>query len=205
MRKIFLKSLLLVLVLTACQAGATETEPTTLNELAAGTEQLVVTEQVGSYPTSETEPAPLIDLAAGTEQPVVTEQAGSYPTPEPFPFPSSESGLITIHGTLVAKNPFAMAPDPDDPVFLVPLSGDSESITTIPPFTIGKVPRATVDIRNGEFVFANIQPGQYAIVVLLTTGTQIPAKYIEGGNLAIIKLSESDFDQVVEVGYVGVP
>jgi len=205
MRKLFLKSLLLVLVLTACQKGTAETVPATLNELAAGTEPPVLTEQAGSYPTSEIEPTPLIDLGAGTEHPVVTEQAGSYPTPEPFPFPSSESGLITIHGILVARNPFAMAPDPEDPVFLVPLSGDSESISTIPPFTIGEVPRATVDIRNGEFVFANIQPGQYAIVVLLTTGSQVPAKYIEGGNLAIIKLSESDIDQVVEVGYVGVP
>lgn len=176
MRKSLLISLLLVLVLTACQARAVETEQ------ASKTEQ-----------------------SAGTAMAGVTEQAGSYPTPEPFPFPTSERGSISVHGTLLATNPFMMTPDPEDPVFLVPLSGDGESMASIPPFSIGEVPRATVDIRNGEFVFTNIQPGQYAIVVLLTTGSQVPAKYVEGGNLAIINLSESDLDQVVEVEPVGVP
>ncbi len=96
MRKSFMMSLLLVLVLTACQGRASETEPATLNELATSTEQPVATEQAGIYPTPEPS--------------VVIEQVGSYPTPEPFPFPTSERGFITIHGTLLAINPFAITP-----------------------------------------------------------------------------------------------
>lgn len=171
--------MLIILSLTACQGPDLVTSPTTISE------------STGVYPL------PVHTIVAPT--------GASYPTPEPFPFPPPEAGSITIHGTLVAKDPFFMAPDPEDPVFLVPLSGDESSIVTIPPFEIGSVPRAKVDIRNGEFVFTGIQPGQYAIVVLLATNAQVPAKFLENDNLAIITLTQADLDQVVEVGFVSVP
>lgn len=171
-----LLALLLVILLSACQA-ATD---------GSGTPA-----QTGQPPQT---------VAA-----LSTPEAASYPTPEPYAFPSSEKGFITLHGSLVAKNPFAMAPDPDDPVFLVPLVGDPASISSIPPFVIGEVPRATVDITNGEFVIANIEPGQYALVVLLNSGSQVPAKFMSNGNLAILTLTEADIDQVVEVEPVSVP
>jgi len=150
-------------------------------------------EQPGEYPAPQsatTSPGP--------------EMAASYPTPEPFVFPSSKPGGITIHGTLIIKSLMMMTPGLDDAIFLVPLSTD-EQIGTIPPFTVGEVPQATVDERTFEYLFADIEPGMYAIVVLTKDGIQTPAKYFENGNLAIITLEESDRDEMVEVENITVP
>ena len=163
------------------------------------TETGVSIDQVSSTATAEQAdeyPAP----QSATTSPG-SEQAASYPTPEPFVFPSSEPGNITIHGTLIVKSLMMMPPGLDDAIFLVPLSPDDQ-IGTIPAFTVGEVPQATVDERTFEYTFTDIEPGMYAIVVLTIDGIQTPAKYFENGNRAILTLEESDRDQTVEVEYI---
>jgi hypothetical protein len=123
---------------------------------------------------------------------------------EPYDFKVSDPGFITIKGYLVVFDPSTTLPDPNDAIFLVPMPEDA-GVVTIPPFTVGEVPQAEVDERTGNFVFTNIEPGQYAVVVLTMGQAQMPARYVDDGSLAIIKFSEADRDQVIKLEYIGIP
>jgi len=136
-----------------------------------------------------------------------TNQPGTMETTttlEPYIFKVSDPGMITIHGLLLVLDPTVMLPDPNDAIFLVPISGD-EGVTTIPNFRVGEVPQADVDERTGEFVFVNIQPGKYAIVVLTKANAQIPARFYESGNLTIFSIDESHRDKTFELEYLQLP
>jgi len=73
---------------------------------------------------------------------------------------------------------------------------------TIPSFTVGTVPQADVNEITGEFVFVNINPGRYLIVVLTSSGTQIPTKFYGESGFAIIDVKESDLDKTMELDYL---
>jgi hypothetical protein len=125
---------------------------------------------------------------------------------EAYVFKTSEPGKITIKGYLLVLEPMVTLPDPNDAIFMVPLpSSDQGGASSIPSFTVGEVPQAEVDERTGDFVFANLEPGQYAIVVLTTGGAQIPARFNENGNLAIIKLKDTDRDHTIELDNLRLP
>jgi len=126
------------------------------------------------------------------------------PTVEEYTLKKSDPGMITVHGTLLVMDPTVMLPDPNDGIFLVPLSS-GDAISTIPPFVVGEVPQADVDERTGEFVFINLQPGKYAVVVLTRAGAQIPARIYEKDSLAIFDLDESHTDKIFEIDYLSLP
>jgi len=97
-------------------------------------------------------------------------------------------------------------PDPNDAIFMVPIPGsDQGGASSIPSFTVGEVPQAEVDERTGDFVFTNLDPGQYAIVVLTTGRAQIPTRFNKNGNLAIINLQETDRDHTIELENLCLP
>jgi len=135
----------------------------------------------------------------------VTMQSNPIPTMEPYVFKTSEPGMVTIHGWLLVMDPTVMLPDPNDGIFLVPLSNTGEGISTIPSFDVGDVPQADVDERTGEFVFINVQPGQYGVVVLTMGDAQVPARVHKDGSLAIIQVKESDQDNTIELEYLQLP
>ena len=124
---------------------------------------------------------------------------------EPYVFRVSDPGFVTLNGYLLVFDPSTTLPDPNDAIFLVPLSGGDDSVIAIPPFTVGEVPQADVDERTGDFVFTNIQPGQYAIVVLTMGQAQVPARFIDSGSFAIINISETDIDHTIKLEYLGIP
>jgi len=135
----------------------------------------------------------------------VTEHIDVSITMEPYIFMTSEPRSAIIHGELVVMDPTMMLPDQNNAIFLVPLAGNAEGVKSIPTFSIGEVPQAEVDERTGEYTFTNIQPGQYAIVVLTTFEAQIPARFYKDGSYAIITVSESDRDQTIELDYIRLP
>lgn len=126
------------------------------------------------------------------------------PGMEPFVFQTSEPGTITIHGLLIVLNPMSIIPAHDDAIYLVPLPTD-QPVSGIPQFEIGTVPQAEVDERTGEFSFTNIQPGQYAVVVITAGGAQIPVRYREDASYAIFTLEASQADTTVELDQLTLP
>ena len=129
---------------------------------------------------------------------------GVPPTQESYVFKTSESGAITVHGILVVLNPTAMIPASEDSIYLVPMPAD-DPIASIPQFEVGKVPQADVNEMDGEFVFTNIQPGQYAVVVITSGGAQIPVRKMESKDYAIFTLDASQADSTVDIGFLTLP
>jgi hypothetical protein len=131
-------------------------------------------------------------------------QAGLSTPMQPQIFGTSDPGYITVRGVLVVLDPMTMIPAHDDGVYLVPLPSD-QSTTEIPQFDVGTVPQAEVDEVVGEFVFTNIEPGQYAVVVLTAGGSQIPVRYSDTGNYAIITFDSSQLNTTVDMGRLTLP
>jgi hypothetical protein len=140
----------------------------------------------------------------GNPQDIATSPSNALPTMEPYSFITSQPDAVSIHGFLLVMDPRVMLPDPNDAIFLVPLQSN-EGISSIPPFKVGEVPQADVDERTGEYMFTDIQPGQYAIVILTMGGAQVPARFYDKGDLAIIKVSESDIGKTVEIDELSLP
>jgi hypothetical protein len=128
-------------------------------------------------------------------------QPASIQQQEPYHFKSSNPGFVTVEGLLLVIDPNLALPDANDAIFLVPLNS-KEGIVTIPEFVIGEVPQADVDERTGDFRFTNIVPGRYAVVVLTTGGSQIPARFFESGSLAIFNIEESDIDTTIKLDHL---
>jgi hypothetical protein len=125
-------------------------------------------------------------------------------TLEPYIFITSEPNTITIHGVLIVLDPMTIIPAPNDSIFLAPLPVD-QPISAIPQFEEGTVPQAEVDESTGEFVFTNIQPGQYAVVVITKGGAQIPTRYQESSSYAIFTLDDSQKDTTFDLGKLTLP
>ena len=144
-------------------------------------------------------PPEIVDVDLARPMPTETRQTHVFAVSEP--------GTATIHSHLLVLDPMLTAPDPDtpDPIFLVPLPADETGILTVPTFEIEDVQQADVDESTGEFVFTNIEPGRYIVMVLLIGGAQIPATDDSTGNMAIITIDDSDLDQVIEMGVLSVP
>jgi len=126
----------------------------------------------------------------------------STPTSEPFPFKTSEPGTTTVHGKLLVLDPMTLLPAPDDAIYLVPLTEDAQ---TIPQFKKGEVPQAEVDETSGEFMFTNIQPGYYAVVVITKGGAQIPSRFYQTGNYAMFNVDASQADTTIELDKLSLP
>jgi uncharacterized protein (DUF2141 family) len=96
-----------------------------------------------------------------------------------------------------------LIPASDDAIYLVPLP--DAGISTIPHFEKGTVPQAEVDETTGEFMFTNIQPGSYAVVVVTKSVAQIPARFYPTGNYAIINVEASQVDTTIELDKLSLP
>jgi hypothetical protein len=126
------------------------------------------------------------------------------PGMEPYVFRTSQPGAISVHGMLYVISPMSILPAPDDALYLVPIPTD-QPITGIPNFDPDTVPQAEVDERTGEFMFTDIQSGQYTIVAITTGGAQIPVRFMDTATYAIITLEDSQIDTIVEVNELSLP
>ncbi|MEJ5202748.1 MAG: hypothetical protein WHV66_11000 [Anaerolineales bacterium] len=134
--------------------------------------------------------------------PYLEPEGSGLPTLEPYVFKTSQPGTVTIRGILAVLDPVVMMPAPDDAIYLVPLSSGNGGPATVPPIEKGKMPQAEVDEHTGEFVFTNILPGQYAVVVVTLGGSEIPVRDFDTNNLAIITIQESDLGKTIDLGYL---
>jgi hypothetical protein len=99
-----------------------------------------------------------------------------------------------------------MLPAQNDAIYLVPIDQDNPGVLAIPQFTEGKVPQADVNEPTGEFMFTDIKPGRYIVVVVTMGGTQIPARTMdESHNLVVVKVDETFLDKITEIGTMSLP
>ena len=131
----------------------------------------------------------------------VTVQKQVLPT---YAFRTSEPGFTTVKGEMVVRDPTVSVPDPNDAIFLVPLS-TSEMVASIPPFQVGEVPQADVDETTGWFQFTDITPGTYVLMVLTIGNAQIPARPFAGSGLVVVKVKQEDIDKTIDLGKVAIP
>jgi hypothetical protein len=124
---------------------------------------------------------------------------------EPYKFRISQPGTATLHGNLVVLDPTTL-PTQNDAIYLVPIDQENPGVLTIPQFTEGEVPQADVNEPTGEFMFTDIKPGRYMVVIITIGGAQIPARTMdESHNLVVIKVDETFLDQITEIGTMTLP
>ena len=146
------------------------------------------------------QPPEIVDIQVTSSPP-----GPGIPTLEPYVFSTSEPGYVTLRGRLIVLDPRSILPAPDDAIYLVPLDADVP-ISTIPLFEEGDdITQVDVDERTGEFVFVNVSPGRYAVVAITISGTQFPTRKMDGGNLAIFDVTETDMDNTMELGDLTLP
>lgn len=131
----------------------------------------------------------------------VTSAPGAVHT---FDFPVSDPGFTTITGELLVLSPDVMLPAENDAIFLVPIDSN-EMVSGVPVFEVGKVPQATVDETTGRFVFNNISTGQYMVMVLTMSQSQIPPRNYENEGFSIVNITDQDKDKTIDLGYLRFP
>lgn len=134
-----------------------------------------------------------------------TVQQENYPTWENYKFMTSEPNKITLHGKLLVTNPDSVLPADNDAIYLAQLNEDGDTIASIPQVDLSIAPQADVDERTGEFVFTNINPGHYAVIVLTVTDVQMPARRYGDGGLAIYRIDDSKKGEIIELGSLSLP
>ena len=146
-----------------------------------------------------------IDLITATAEYSIPTDMPDGSLQEPYVFPNPVPGTITVKGRLLVLDPFVMLPDPNNAIYMVPIPEEGEGVATIPAIVVGEVPQAEVDERTGDFLFTDLMPGRYAIVVLTTGGAQIPARYYDEGSLAILNIKNEDIDKIIELEFLSLP
>jgi len=144
-----------------------------------------------------------------TETPtsVVSPLPSTSPLPkqsaQPLVYPTSTSGNATVLGTLFVMDPMIGGPKNGDSIYLVPMPEAPPSglivAPEVDPENAHKV--TAIDRENGQFVFTNIPPGDYHILVVTPMGT-IPVRSMDTGRIQFPTLL---VDQVLDLGHVQIP
>jgi len=163
MTKRAFSTLLLIafLFLSACSSPQPTTSPPT------GGEEIPAT-QAPSYPGPAAPAAdsgypgpaaiPKYDPYPGSETSQGLPTPSTYATSGPMPEPGPDSGVVT--GKLLANGKPAL----NASLYLAEVSTDAQGKERVASYSQSDSPRAFVD-PEGKFVFANIPPGRYGIVL----------------------------------------
>jgi hypothetical protein len=115
----------------------------------------------------------------------------------------SKNGSVTLHGVLLVRDPDNAMPAADNAIYLVPLPAE-QMVISVPTIPLENPIQARVNNKNGDFVFTNIQPGKYIVMVLTISNGQIPA-HKEDGSLAVIDVLETERNTTIQLNYLSVP
>jgi hypothetical protein len=162
--------------------------------------EIVTYPEPQAYPTIEDAAYPGAYPLIGVIDPYLAPGGSGYPTLEPYLFKTSQPSTATLKGTLIVIDPLTLMPAPDDAIYFVPLTEAQEGASTIPAIVKGETPQAEVDERTGDFVVTDIQPGQYAVVVITIGGSEIPVRFFDSNNLAIVTVTQADLDKTLDIG-----
>ena len=151
----------IVIFIAACNGAAvSETE----FSVSTKTSTPVITESGYPSPPIETTvesgyPPPVeIPTVAGYPEPNSDQSGEFYATPGPIPQASSSSGVVV--GTILVNN----EPIPNLTIYLAEVLVDGEGQERVASYDRVNSPRAFTD-EEGQFVFVNIIPGKYGLVL----------------------------------------
>ena len=122
---------------------------------------------------------------------------------EPYAFRTSKPGMVTLHGKLLVMDPDNAMPASNDAIYLVPLSADQQ-IIMVESIPFDEALQADVNERTGEFIFTDVQPGKYIVMIVTIYDGQMPVR-TQDGKFAVIDVKDSDRDQTIELNYLKVP
>lgn len=151
----------MALVLVSCSQG-TETETATAEPQPTA---IPATTDSG-YPAPLSEPTEdsgypppvIIPTIAGYPAPISDVEFELYATAGPAPEPSASSGVVA--GVIQVNN----EPIPNLTIYLAEVLLDSEGLERVASYDRINSPRAFTN-EDGEFVFSNIPPGRYGLVL----------------------------------------
>lgn len=188
----FAKILLLVLlmILPACSAATTPTIPAELPPTAA-------VDASSGYPGGEpTMPEVPTESYPGPPQPT-DDPLAAYPKTIEVPQPKPGLGVVTGRVLEQSNNEVYLAPS----LILGELvySSDPDAAPPLVGFSEGSDPKA-VQALTGNFVFQDIKPGSYAIVIWTPASSTLLMD--SDGNTTVVEVQA---DQVLDLGDVFVP
>lgn len=160
-RKVLYLLLGFVFIITSCSSAAiSETDS------PIPTDENAVVNPDSGYPSPPTvqlgepgyPPPPVIPTKPGYPEPNADQVAEIDATPGPIPQPSSTTGVIV--GTIKVNN----EPVPNLTVYLAEVLTDDVGIERVASYDRINSPRAFTN-ETGQFVFSNIEPGKYGLVL----------------------------------------
>jgi hypothetical protein len=124
--------------------------------------------------------------------------------PSPYRFKTSNPGMATVAGTLVVINPLTTAPAPNDSIYLVTVD-QSQGGLVMPEIETGNSIQADVNEQTGDFVFINVKPGSYIIMVKTLAGAEMPVHKMHENTLGVVTVTDADKDKIVPAGILSLP
>lgn len=116
---------------------------------------------------------------------------------------SFRPGFATICGILMLMNPAFVAPQ-EDGLYLVPID-TSAGATLIVPVVDRTSYRAAVDEVTGQFCFKDVPQGVYVMIAVTDSGSEIPVRSFETGQLMIVTITQADLNKVIDLGITKLP
>jgi hypothetical protein len=93
----------------------------------------------------------------------------------------------------------------EDGVYLVPIETGEGIAMVMPVIDPETSLQAEVDEVTGQFVFAEVPAGLYALVALTDVGQQLSIREFTAGDSVILTVKEKDLGQVIELETVRLP
>jgi hypothetical protein len=145
----------------------------------------------------------LVILLMGCQNSQIQETSIPTSSVESYAFRTSIPDTATLHGKLLVMDPDNAMPASNDAIYLVPLSADQQVIM-VESIPFDKALQADVDERTGEFVFTDVQPGKYIIMIVTIYDGQMLVRTLDG-NFAVIDVNDLDLGQTIELDSLKVP
>jgi hypothetical protein len=136
--------------------------------------------------------------------PLPVDVTSSFDSPIPTPTRTPRSDAAVVQGVLLLTNPAMVAPM-EDGVYLVPIETGEGIAMVMPVIDPETSIQAEVDEVTGQFVFAEVPAGLYALVALADTGQQLSIREFPTGDSLILTVEETDLGQVIDLATVRLP
>ena len=110
---------------------------------------------------------------------------------------------VVLKGQLFVKDPDVAFPKADNAIYLVPLASD-QTVMAVPTIDPKTAIQAKVDNKTGKFVFSNVTPGKYLMMIITINNDQMPVSTVDG-NMAVIDVTAAQLGKTIDLKNFVVP